>query len=70
MPWNQAHAPLLLLLESFPKRPRTQSEAFQFGGSHKYKQNKPNKSNKLPSFIDRWGCWRSAACDPWKALFN
>ncbi len=46
MSWNQAHAPLLL--ESFPKRPRMQSEASQFGGSHKYKQN------KLLSFIDRW----------------
>ncbi len=47
-PWNQADAPLLL--ESFPKRPRTRSEASQFGGSHKYKQN---KTNKLPCFIDR-----------------
>jgi len=47
MPWNQPDAPLLL--ESFPKRPRTQSEASSFGG-HKYKQN---KTNKLPSFIDR-----------------
>ncbi len=37
-PWNQAHAPLLV--ESFPKTPRMQSEASQFGGSHKYKQNK------------------------------
>jgi hypothetical protein len=49
MSWNQAHAPLLL--KSFPKRPRTQSEASQFGGSHQYKQN---KTNKLPSFIDRY----------------
>jgi hypothetical protein len=39
-----------LLVESFPKPLRTQSEASQFGGSHKYKQN---KTNKLPSFIDR-----------------
>jgi hypothetical protein len=38
MSWNQADAPLLL--ESFPMRPRMQSEASQFGGSHKYKQNK------------------------------
>jgi hypothetical protein len=44
MPWNQAHAPLLI--EIFPKRPRTQFEASQFGGFHKYKKN------KLPSFID------------------
>jgi hypothetical protein len=27
--WNQAHAPLLV--ESFPKTPRTQSEASRFG---------------------------------------
>jgi hypothetical protein len=27
------------------------SEASRFGGSHQYKQN---KTNKLPSFIDRW----------------
>jgi hypothetical protein len=33
--WNQANAPLLV--ESFPKTPRTQSEASQFGGSHNYK---------------------------------
>jgi hypothetical protein len=30
--WNQADA--ALLLESFPKRPRMQSEASWFGGSH------------------------------------
>ncbi len=42
--WNQANAPLLL--ESFPKRPITWSEASWLGGSHKY------KTNKLPSFID------------------
>jgi hypothetical protein len=35
MPWNQAHAPLLM--ESFSKTPRTQSEAAWFGGSHTYK---------------------------------
>jgi hypothetical protein len=35
MSWNQAHAPLLI--ESFPKTPRTQFEASQFGGSHNYK---------------------------------
>jgi hypothetical protein len=47
---NQAHAPLLieLLVESFPKTPRTQSKVSQFGGSHNYK----TKQNKLPSFID------------------
>jgi hypothetical protein len=48
--WNQADAPLLL--ESFPKRPRTLSEASQLGGSHKYEKN---KTNKLPSFIDTLG---------------
>jgi hypothetical protein len=50
MSWNQANAPLLL--ESFPKRPRTQSEASWLGGSHKYEKN---KTNKLPSFIDTLG---------------
>ncbi len=48
-PWNQANTPLLL--KSFPKRPRTQSEASWFGGSRKYKQN---KTNKLPSLIHRY----------------
>jgi len=43
---NQADAPLLL--ESFPKRPRT-PEASQFGGFHKYKTN---QTNYLPSYID------------------
>jgi len=47
-PWNQANAPLLL--KSFPKRPRTQSEASQFSASHQY------NINKLLCFIDRfWG---------------
>jgi hypothetical protein len=49
-PWNQADVPLLLLLKCFRNRPRRQSEASQFGGSHKYKQN---KTNKLLCFIDR-----------------
>ncbi len=35
MSWNQAQAPLLV--QSFPKTPRTQCEASQFGGSHNYK---------------------------------
>jgi len=35
MSWNQAHA--FLLVESFPKTPRTQAEASRFGGSHNYK---------------------------------
>ncbi len=39
-----------VLVESFPKTPRTWSEASWFGGSHIYK----TKQNKLPSFIDRW----------------
>ncbi len=52
--WNrahapQAHAPLLVVVESFPKTPRTRSEASQFSESHYYK-----KQNKLPSFIDRY----------------
>jgi hypothetical protein len=48
MPWNQAHAPVLV--KSFPKTPRTQAEASQLGGSHNYK----TKQNKLPSFINGW----------------
>ncbi len=42
--WNQAHAPLLV--ESFPKIPRTRSKASWFGGSHNYK-------TKQSVFIDR-----------------
>jgi hypothetical protein len=53
MSWNQAHAPLLI--ESFPKTPRTQSEASRFRGTHKYKQN---KTNKLPCFKDIWEHWQ------------
>jgi hypothetical protein len=41
------HAPLLV--DSFPKTPRTGYEASQFGGSHNYKI----KQNKLPSFMYR-----------------
>jgi len=52
MVWNQAHAPLLLV-KSFPKTPRTQSEASRFGGTHNYK----TKQNKLPSFIEIDGSW-------------
>jgi hypothetical protein len=48
-PWNQAHAHLLI--KSFSKTPRTQSEASWFGGSHNHKNQ--NKTNNLPSFIDR-----------------
>ncbi len=44
--WNQAHAPLLI--ESFPKTPRTRSKASRFGGSHNYK-TKQNKTNYIPS---------------------
>jgi len=36
-----------LLIKSFPKTPRTQSEASQFGGSLLTKHNK-TKQNKLP----------------------
>jgi len=53
--WNlTAHAPLLI--KSFPKTPRTRFEASEFGGSHNYQQN---KTNKLPSFIDRLVVCRS-----------
>ncbi len=44
MSWNQAHAPLLI--KSFPKTPRTRSEASQFGRSHNYK-------TKQTSFLHR-----------------
>jgi hypothetical protein len=44
-PWNQK--PMHPLpLQSFPKRPRTQSEASPFGGSHQYKTK---QTNYLPS---------------------
>jgi hypothetical protein len=49
MPWTQKPMHHTLLVQSFPKTPRTQSEASQFGGSHNYK----NKTNYLPSFLDR-----------------
>jgi len=32
-------SPCTPLVESFPKAPRTQSEASWFGGSHNYKTN-------------------------------
>jgi len=38
-------SPAPLLVKSFPKTPRTSSEASRFGGSHNYKI----KQNKLPS---------------------
>jgi hypothetical protein len=44
---TKAHAPFLV--ESFPKKPKTQSEASWLVGSHNYK----TKQNKLPSFIHR-----------------
>jgi hypothetical protein len=50
MSWNQAHAPLFV--KSFPKTPRTKSEASRFGRFHNY------KTNKLPSFIDTYPCER------------
>jgi hypothetical protein len=43
MSWNQVHAPLPV--ESFPKTPRTWSEACWFSGSHNFK----TKGNKVPS---------------------
>jgi hypothetical protein len=64
MSWNQTHAPLLV--ESFPKTPRTWSEASRFSGSHNYK----TKQNKLPCFIDRYleGFWFLSE-DFWKIIF-
>jgi hypothetical protein len=45
---TKAHAPLLI--KSFPKKPRTQSKASQFGGFHNYKnKTKQNKTCYLPS---------------------
>jgi len=41
-PWNQADAPLLLKRDQECNLQQP-SEATQFGGSHKYKQNKINK---------------------------
>jgi hypothetical protein len=38
-----------LLVESFPKTPRTQSEASWFGGSHNYKTKQTKQTNYLPS---------------------
>jgi hypothetical protein len=35
MLWNQVHAPVHI--KSFPKTPRTQSDACEFNGSHNYK---------------------------------
>ncbi len=52
--WNQAHAPLLV--ESFPKTPKTQSKASWFGGFHNYK----TKQNNLFFLINR--CWHEN-CD-------
>jgi hypothetical protein len=37
-----------VLVQTFPKTPRTQSEAYRLGGSHNYK-TKQNKTNYLPS---------------------
>jgi hypothetical protein len=48
MPRNQPYAPLLLV-ESFPKNPRTRSQASRFCGSHNYKKN---KTTLLYSYID------------------
>ncbi len=45
MSCNQADE--LFLIKSFPKRPRTQSEASWFGWSHKYK----TKQNKQTTFL-------------------
>jgi hypothetical protein len=47
MSWNQDHAPLLI--ESFPKTPKTRFETSQFGGSHNYntKQNEMKQTTFL-----------------------
>jgi hypothetical protein len=46
---HETNPNVTLLLKSFPKRPRTQFEASQFGGSHKYKQYKTKQTNNFPS---------------------
>jgi len=43
--WNKAHA--RLLVESFPKTPRTRSETSRFSGSH-------NDKTKQTTFLHRW----------------
>jgi hypothetical protein len=44
---KSVHAPLLLLLlKTIPRTPKTQSKAFQFGGSDNYKIK--NKTKKYP----------------------
>jgi len=45
MSWNQAHAPLLT--ETFPKTPRTQSEASRLSGSHNYETKQTTFITKL-----------------------
>jgi len=47
---TKPHAPHPSLIKSSSKKPRTQSEASRFSGSHNY-NTKQNKT-KLPSFID------------------
>jgi hypothetical protein len=47
--WNQSPCTHPLIIESFPKTPRTQSEASWFSESHNYK----TEQSKLPSFIDK-----------------
>ncbi len=49
--WNPAHAPLVVIIESFPKTPRTWLEASTLSGSRNYK-TKQNKTNYL-FFIDK-----------------
>jgi len=49
MSWNKAHAPLVV--ESFPKTPRTGSEVSQFGGSHIYKTKQ--YKTKQTTFLHR-----------------
>jgi hypothetical protein len=49
--WKQAHAPPLLV-ESFPKTPRTQFETSQFGGFHKYKTKQKSYLPSIHIYIE------------------
>jgi hypothetical protein len=68
---NPADAPLLL--ESFSKRPRTWSEASRFSVFQFISSYKQNKTNTLPSFIDRYFVNQhnlNNQCFSWKCFTN
>ncbi len=55
--WNQADAPLLV--ESFPKTSRMQSEMPQFGRSHNEKQTKQTKFLHRKMACPFWQAWKA-----------